>query len=341
MVYWRHHNPAGHHIMIMITGGGGFLGLNIAQSLAKKGRKVLLVQRRAVARHPLLSAYWDRQVKQAAGNVLDWPFLFSLVKQYPIDSIVHGAFDTAGIANPDLMKSGLPRLVQVDLEGSRNLLELTRIAGLRRLTFISSVDCYRGWPAECESWCEDAYLPPVSFSPIGNCKRAVEQLGFLYSKIYGLSFVALRVGRVYGPGASSRQPIRTMIEDSAAGRPVDLSGIPASTRAHPVYAEDVGEAAGLIHMAGAPRHYIYNISDGTNPTMLEIARTVCDLVPGADITLGPGSEEKPCHAGVDVRRIGEEFGFEFRNLRTGITDYIAWLNRQSTGGHAGEGSDRD
>jgi nucleoside-diphosphate-sugar epimerase len=133
----------------MIAGGGGFLGLNIARSLAKKGQKVLLVQRRAVARHPLLSPYWDRQVKQAAGNVLNWPFLSSLVQQYATDSIVHGAFGTAAIINPEIMKSGLPRLVQVELEGSRNLLELTRIAGLRRLTFISSVDCYRGWPSEC------------------------------------------------------------------------------------------------------------------------------------------------------------------------------------------------
>jgi CDP-glucose 4,6-dehydratase len=143
--------------MIMVTGGGGFLGLNIARSLARRGLDVLLVRRHFVARHPLLTPYWDRHIQQAAGNVLDWPFLSSLIRQYPIDSIIHGAFDTVSIVNPELMKTGLPRLVQVELEGSRNLLEITRVAGFRRLTFISSVDCYRGWPRECESCHEGAW----------------------------------------------------------------------------------------------------------------------------------------------------------------------------------------
>ncbi len=313
--------------MIMITGGGGFLGMNIARSLAKRGQGVLLVQRHAVAPHPLLAPYWNSRIKQAAGNVLDYPFLSGLIQQYSIESIVHGAFDTSVVVNPESTKSGLPNLVQVELEGSRNLLEIARVARLRRLTFLSSVDCYRGWPRECESWHEDAYLPPVSFSPIASSKRGVEQLGFLYSKTYGISFVSLRVGRAYGPGATSPQPIRNMIEDSVAGRVVDLSGIPGSTRAHTVYSEDVGEAASRIHLAQSVDHHIYNVSDGTNPTLLEIARVVQDLIPGAEIKLGTAAEEKPLHAGVDVKRIHDEFGFVFRNLRMGIADYIAWISR--------------
>lgn len=312
--------------MIMVTGGGGFLGLNIARSLASRGLDVLLVQRHFVARHPLLTLYWDRHIQQAAGDVRDLPFLSSLIRKYPIDSIIHGAFDTASIVNPELMKTGLPRLVQVELEGSRNLLEISRIAGFRRLTFISSVDCYRGWPRECESWHEDSYLPPVSFSPIGNCKRAAEQLGFLYAKTYSFSFVSLRVGRVYGPGASAPQPIKKMIEDSAARRPVNLSDIPGSTRAHTVYAEDVGEAASMIHLAQSLQHHIYNVSDGTNPTMREIAQTVRELIPDAKITLGTATEENPPgHTGVPVKRIRDEFGLVFRDLRAGIADYVAWL----------------
>lgn len=324
--------------MIMITGGGGFLGLNIACSLAKKGLDILLVQRHTVPRHALLESFWDRQISQAAADVLDWRLLSKLTQQYPIDSIVHGAFDTAAIVNPERIKSGLTRLVQVEIEGSRNVLEIARIANLRRVTFISSVDCYRGWPRECEIWREDSHLPPVAFSPIANCKRAVEQLGFLYSKTFGFSFVSLRVGRVYGPGASSAQPIRNMIEDSAAGKPVDLSKIPAGTRAHPVYAEDVGEAACRIHLAPSLQHYIYNVADGTNPTMGEIAQTVRKLIPSSQITLGSGMGEKPGHSGIDLKRIQDEFGLVFRDLKTGIGDYIAWLNRQSGGQTVGEQS---
>jgi nucleoside-diphosphate-sugar epimerase len=311
--------------MILITGGGGFLGLNIARSLVNKGQEVLLVQRHAIQPHPILAPYWDKQVKQAAGNVLDWPFLFGLVKQYSIESIIHGAFDTGTVTRPETMKAGLHQLVQVELEGSKNLLEIARNAGLRRMTFISSVDCYRGWPHECEVWGEDTYLPPVSFSPIGNCKRAVEQLGFLYSKTYGLSFVALRVGRVYGPAASHPDPIRVMVESAAASESAELTSVSGSTRGHTVYAKDVGEATSLIHLAKSLKYYIYNVSDGTHPTMLEVAQIVRDLIPDAKISLGPPGQEKPLHSGVDVKRMKEEFGFVFHDLKAGIKDYIAWL----------------
>jgi UDP-glucose 4-epimerase/UDP-glucuronate 4-epimerase len=311
--------------MILITGGGGFLGLNIARHLLEKGQEVLLVQRHTIQPHPILTPYWDRRVKQAAGNVLDWPFLFGLVKQYPVESIIHGAFDTGTVTKPETMKNSLPQLVQVELEGSKNILEVARNAGLRRVTFISSVDCYRGWPHECEVWHEDAFLPPVSFSPISNCKRATEQIGFLYSKTYGISFVALRVGRVYGPAASHPDPIRIMVETTTADKPADLSKVPESTRGHTVYAKDVGEATSLIHLAKSLQHYIYNVSDGTHPTMLEVAQVIRDFIPNAKITLGPAGQEKPLHSGVDVKRMKEEFGFVFRDLKTGIKDYITWL----------------
>ncbi len=311
--------------MILITGGGGFLGVNIARSLVNRGQNVLLVQRHTIQPHPILAPYWNNKIEQAAGNVLDWPFLSGLVKQYPIESIIHGAFDTAAIAQPEILKQRLHQVVQVEVEGFKNLLEITRIAGLRRVTFISSVDCYRGWPAECEVWQEDAGLPPVSFSPIGNCKRAAEQLGFLYSKTYEFSFAALRVGRVYGPGASRPHPIKAMIEGATAGKPVDLANLPGSTRGHTVYAKDVGEAAALIHRAESLQHQIYNVSDGSNPTMREIAQLVCELIPKANIILGPDQPGNPIHRGVDVTRIQKEFGFMFRELRIGIADYIAWL----------------
>jgi nucleoside-diphosphate-sugar epimerase len=168
-------------------------------------------------------------------------------------------------------------------------------------------------------------LPPISFSPIGNCKRAVEQLGFLYAKVSGISFVSLRVGRVYGPGASARHPIRTMVESAVKGVKADLSMLPQSTRMHPVYAGDVGEATRLIHDCRSLHHYIYNISDGSNPAMLEIAETVRDLIPNSEMILGPATAESAPYSEVDVQRMKQEFGFEFRSLRAGLEEYIRWV----------------
>jgi nucleoside-diphosphate-sugar epimerase len=63
--------------------------------------------------------------------------------------------------------------------------------------------------------------------------------------------------------------------------------------------------------------------------MLEVAQVIRELIPDAKIILGPPGQEKPLHSGVDVKRMKEEFGFVFRDLKSGIQDYTAWLK----GGH--------
>lgn len=312
--------------MILITGGGGFLGLNMARCLVERGRKVLLLQRHESKPTPLLAPFWGKQVLQARGDILDLPCVLSLVKEYSIESIVHGAFDTSLLSGGPKagIKKDVHQLVRVQLEGSANVLEAARLFDLRRVTFISSVDVYRGWPHDCEHWREDAFLAPVSFSPVGNTKKAVEQLCHLYGKAYGMSVLSLRVGRVYGPESSHvREPIKAMVENAVAGKPVDLPHVPEDSRGHTVYSKDVGEAACLVHLAPSLKHSIYNVSDGGDPTMAEVAGVVRELVPGAGIRLG--SPLGSVFSGVSMERMKEEFGFVPRDLKRGIGAYIEWL----------------
>lgn len=317
--------------MILITGGGGFVGLNAARCLAERGEEVLLLQRRAVAAPPLLLPFWGKQVKQVAGSITELPFLFNLMKTFGVDSIIHAAFDSSGV---DVRRGGMDAssqrtlydVLQIGIMGTINVLELGRLFSLKRLTFISSVDTYRGWPEDCPVWREDAPLPPVSFSPIGNNKKAGEQLCFLYAKAYDLSIVSLRVGRVYGPAATHNEPIRIMVENAVAGKPTDLAGkVPADSRGHTIYARDAGEGICSVHLAGSLKHYIYNVADGQNPTMAAVAQIVKELVPGAEIRLGDASGVKPSHSGIDINRMRDEWGFAPRDIRQGIEAYIGWL----------------
>ncbi|MGD0658337.1 MAG: NAD(P)-dependent oxidoreductase [Syntrophorhabdales bacterium] len=318
--------------MILVTGGGGFVGVNAARCLADKGEEVMLLQRRSRGVPPLLEQYWGKQVREATGSILELPFLFGLMKEFPIDGIVHAAFDSAGIdARGGGMSPSSGRtlydVVQIGINGTINMLELGRLFALRRIIFISSVDTYRGWPQDSPVWREDAPLPPVSFSPIGNNKKAGEQVCFLYAKAYGLSVVSLRVGRVYGPGATHNEPIRIMVENAVAGSQTDLSNVPSDSRGHTVYARDAGLAICHAVLAASPKEHIYNVADGRNPTMAEVAEIVRDMVPGARITLGAPTGVKPSHTGVDVSRIGEEWGLAPRSVREGIAAYVEWLRK--------------
>jgi len=316
--------------MILVTGGGGFIGLNVAHRLADKGKEVVLVQRRSIDPPSYLAPFWGKRVKEARGSIMSLPFLVSVARSYSIDGIVHAAFDSSGIDPRQGIDAASGRnlndIVQNAIEGGTNILELARLFKVKRLTFISSVDTYRGFPKDCDHWTEDSFLPPVSFSVIGNTKKAVEQLSFLYSKSYNLSFVSLRVGRCYGPsGTHLGEPILQMVEGAVAGREVNLSHVPANSRGHTVYVKDAGEATALLQLKDTLGHSVYNITDGNDPTMGEVADIVRELVPTAKIRLGPVQEGKFAPSLAPCARLAEETGFRPRGLKEGIAAYIAFV----------------
>jgi len=188
--------------VILITCGGGFLGVNIARGLLDKGQEVLLLQRHSVRPPSFLSPFWGKQARYAMGNVLDLPLFLGLADKYGVDGIIHAAIDHDSLLNREgPMSEHLYQFVQVPVQGCINLMEVARLHHVRRVTLISSLVAYVGAPGEGSEWREDALLAPVTFSPIGNLNKAVEQICFLYSMIYSVSFVSLRVGWVLGRGA--------------------------------------------------------------------------------------------------------------------------------------------
>jgi UDP-glucose 4-epimerase len=306
--------------MIMVAGGSGFFGFNVARCLAERGEDVVLVQRHPIQAPTLLAHCWGKQVRQAAGDLLDLPFLLGLVKSLSVKSIIHAAHATAGTTH----EFPLYQTTQVQITGLMNCLEAARLMDLSRVTFISSVDLYRGLPAQCEMWHEDAYLPPLSFSQVGNKKRAAEQICLLYAKTYGLSVASVRVGHNYGP-ACDWQEVNIMVKDALAGVPADYADLPVNLRRHTVYAKDSAEGTCLIHLAKSLKHYIYNLSDGGHPTMDEVASAIRKVIPGAEIRLGPAGQEKTEYRAVSMERMKEEFNFVPLNVRQGVRAYIDFV----------------
>ena len=82
--------------MIVIAGGSGFLGYNVTRCIADRGEEVLLVQRHPIQTPPLLESSWEREVRQAAGDITDLSVLLGLAKAYSVESIIHASHASAG-----------------------------------------------------------------------------------------------------------------------------------------------------------------------------------------------------------------------------------------------------
>ena len=82
---------------------------------------------------PCSRQYWGKQVREATGSILELPFLFGLMKEFPIDGIVHAAFDSAGIdARGGGMSPSSGRtlydVVQIGINGTINMLEPSAVS---------------------------------------------------------------------------------------------------------------------------------------------------------------------------------------------------------------------
>lgn len=307
--------------MILITGGGGLVGLNLARDLLYRGAEVLLLQRHAIEVPSFLTPFWDNQVKGVIGDIEDLAFLFDLMRKYPVDSIVHAAGTFEGRGG----EGSLYQRAKVNVQGTANIMEVGRICGVRRITYISSIGVYLG---RKEPWSEDVDLPSISCTFIGNTKKAAEQICFLYIKEYGLSIPIIRLARVYGPTAHwRRNPMIVMITDAVAGKSIDLSHVPGGGGVVPIYAKDCAKGISLVHLADSLNYPIYNLSGGELYNWFEIARMVKEIIPGAEIRLGTAQpEEKLKYYNVPVERIAKDVGFiPNYDVKQGIMAYVDWL----------------
>lgn len=308
--------------MILITGGGGLVGLNVAAALAAGGQKALLLQRHRAEPPSFLAPYWGEEVKLAVGDLLEPDFLLAAARESGVESVVHAAATWPG---RDPSGDSLYDMISINVVASLHVLELARSLNLRRATFISSSTVYSGMD-EAVVATEEMPLPLGPPHAIPATKKACEQLCGLY-RAEGLSVAVLRVARVYGPASHwGRNPMERMVAGAVRGKRVEIADSHPADHTCPIYAKDCASAVALVHLKGALRHSTYNIADGNYATYAEIADLIRDLIPGADIRLTKKAPSTGGHPRVAIERIkAEGWRPAYADLREGLKAYIAYL----------------
>jgi UDP-glucuronate 4-epimerase len=253
------------------------------------------------------------------GSIEDTALLDEVVPGH--DLVVHLAA-LAGV-RPSLKQPH--RYARVNVEGTINVFEACRAAGIDRVVFASSSSVYGARPGEPAAFTEDdPCLTPAS--PYAATKRAGEILCSTYRDLYGLGISALRFFTVYGPRQRADMAIHRFTHQLAAGAPVTLFGDGSSARDY-TYIDDIIDgvvAACRAVRPGALR--IYNLG-GAETTSL--ARLV-ELIAGA-LGVTPRTTRLPLQPGdvpltwADVGRAERELGYRPRvPVGEGIRRYVTW-----------------
>jgi nucleoside-diphosphate-sugar epimerase len=169
-------------------------------------------------------------------------------------------------------------------------------------------------------------LDPVM--PYGICKAAVEQLGRSYRDLHGVEVINLRTSWVYGPGLPRERVPKTLVDAALAGRPLHVASGADAAIDH-TYVDDLVSAVLAALDRREHRQDAYNIASGAAATVAELVRIVGELVPGAQLSVGPGPYrhgdrvELVRKGALDVSRAAAELGWKPRyDIRAGLAAYV-------------------
>jgi UDP-glucose 4-epimerase len=161
----------------------------------------------------------------------------------------------------------------VNVLGSINLLGLAVEHQVRRVVYVSTAGAAYGEPKQLPV-AEDAPVNPIT--PYGISKHTVEHYLFTYNSLYGLPYVVLRYGNVYGPRQSSKGEagvFAIFAEQMLAGEQPMIFGDGSKTRDY-VYISDAVAANVAALTLGTGE--IFNIGSGVPTPDEEIFRLVRD-----------------------------------------------------------------
>ncbi|MET0747443.1 MAG: NAD(P)-dependent oxidoreductase [Rhizobium sp.] len=297
---------------IMVTGASGFIGNHVARLIQASGRRVIGTDIARPANHG------EQDFSFVQADVRDFPRHTAIVAA-GCAGIIH----CGGISGPMLGVDNPADVIDINVRGTVQLLELARIYGLRRFVGCSSVSAYGSQPG-LESI--DEQTPLGASTVYGSSKAAGDLLTQTYASQFNLSATTLRIGWVYGPGRRTDAILRPMIRSGYGAPPYQLAN-GADQMLQFVHVDDV--AAAMIAAFEAPvlPRAAYNINGAEPLSLAAIAAIVRQSVPDAKIGLGPGPLPDTDRQGPMVLdAAADDFGWRPAvAFHEGVSRYADWL----------------
>lgn len=321
-------------MQVLVLGGAGFVGLNVADAFHRRGHAVSVFDRSAPP------AGFPVPVRSVVGDVRDADALRSILSD-GVDVLVLGAAVTAGTAresrDPDTILS-------VNLSALPQVLALARKCGVRRIVNLSSAAVYGASASRGEPLDETTPAEPESLYAI--TKFASERVGARLAALWGLDFVSLRLSAVFGPwerdtGVRDTLSAPAQIMSALAeGRPALLS---RPGERDWIDARDVADAVFAVATASERgANSVYNVSTGTRWSALAFGRALAGFAPGFVCRLVEAGEAATIdlHSGFDrpaltTDRLRADYGWTARfGMAESAAALFDWHSRHAQAGRS-------
>jgi len=290
---------------VLLTGGAGFIGSHVADSLLDRGHEVTIVDDLSSGKKenvPEKTVFYERDIREGCAEVFE---------EFRPEALCHQAAQMdvrRSVREPDFD-------ADVNVLGTIRLLENCVRYGVEKVVFASTGGAIYGkqrkFPAS-----EDHPLRPVS--PYGVSKLAGESYLHFYQVQYGLSYAALRYANVYGPRQDPHGEagvVAIFSGNLAAGKVSIINGTGEQTRDY-VYVEDVARA-NVLALEGGASPGAYNIGTGIETSVNQLYEALREIS-GKDLPPehGPAKPGEQTRSSIDLSKALRELGWR---LETDLT----------------------
>jgi UDP-glucose 4-epimerase len=310
---------------VIVTGGAGFIGSNLAEELARQGHQVVIIDDLSTGNPDnIQSVLQSGQVDFIEGSITDLP-------------LMQEAFSGADYVFHQAALPSVPRSIKepeitnmVNITGMLNILIAARDNAVKKVVYASSSSVYGDTPALPKT--ED--MPPNPLSPYAVTKLTGEYYCQVFTRIYGLKTVCLRYFNVYGPrqdfNSAYAAVIPLFIYAVLAGKSPVIFGDGEQTRDF-TYVKDVVEAN--IRAAESQVTGIFNLGNSQRVTINELTNLIIKIAKKNNIK-PVYKDPRPgdiVHSLADTTR-ARAFGYNPRyDLEQGLKETIAFFNRAAAG----------
>ena len=326
---------------VLITGGTGFIGSYVARALCEQGRAVSLYDIRGLSVESafVLGSYAER-VTFDQGSIDSWPRLFEVVQRRRPRQIVH----IGAIVDPLYLFTQPATALRVNVEGTINVLECSRLLGVERVIYFSSIGVLPAVQYQPIDAAHPIILPnagPAS-GAYGAGKVAGEAFCFAYQQAFGLDFRTIRPSAAYGFGMQwhSANYMKQFVEPAVRGEQVRVQSGGPLPRDYTHVRDIASLAAALLDAPTTADRVFYAATGEPLVTATEVAQIVSELVPGADIAIGDTlSDDDQIELGfrgvLSIENAQQQLGWQpaYRSVRDGVAEYVStyrqFLNHQS------------
>ena len=307
---------------ILITGGAGFIGSNLADYLITHNEDIVVIDnfddyypvelKEENIRRNLSNTHY----KLYRGDICDRKFLSTIFSENNITCVVHLAA-CAGVRNSFL---NLQKYIRVNIEGTANILEEMRKNNISKIVFASSSSVYGNCFADIFS--ENLTdLKPIS--PYAMTKLAGEQLIQVYSNTYNINAVCLRFFTVFGPRQRPDLAIRKFSECIKKGEPITVYGDGTTLRDY-TYIDDVVRGIVAAIQYNKTSYEIINIGSGNPISLIDMISALEEVIGiKAKVKCFPLQKGDVYKTNADITKANKLLSYRPQiSLKEGVLKYI-------------------